>query len=616
MIHIRNAHLSYGEQSLFEELNFACESNQKIGLLGRNGSGKSTLLKVLAGQKPLDEGSISIDKYLKIGYMPQEVVLKSNKSVYDELLTVSHAYQAMTYKKKELEERMVAEPHLVEEYAELLNTYTAHDVAMAEESAHKILTGLGFLPKMFSQPVSELSVGWKMRVILAQLLLSDADFYLFDEPTNHLDLPAKEWFFGFLKKGTFGFLLVTHDRYFLDNACDAILALENGSGIYFKGNYTQYIEAENQRRAILESSFNRQQKEIARKKETIERFKAKASKAKMAQSMIKQLGKIEVIELDPLEPNISFSFPPVVRSGDVAITLKDIAFSFESAQLFKQVSGTIRRGEKVALVAPNGTGKTTLFNILAGKYHLQEGSMQFGHKVTTAVFEQDQLRALDPNKTVFEEVSSAVDVPQSVIRTFLGSFLFSGDSISKKIEVLSGGERNRVAMVKVLLSKANFLLLDEPTNHLDLFAKEVLLQALQKYDGTMLFVSHDHQFVQELATRIWELTPTGLNDYLGTYEQYLEHKRSMEEPDAHQTGSGHQKKKKGEVIHKDSQSGKKMGALEKAIARCEDQLEALNKSFFELEYGTPAYDAAARSLKEMQSKLDSLTQEWERLATN
>ena len=609
MIYIRNAHLSYGDQTLFDGLNFACEASQKIGLLGRNGSGKSTLLKALAGLKTLDEGSISIDKNLKIGYMPQEVVLQSTRPVYQELLTVSKAYQALTYEKKDLEERMSTEPHLVERYAELLRTYTAYDVALAEEAAHKILTGLGFLPKMFSQSVDQLSVGWKMRVILAQLLLSDADFYLFDEPTNHLDLPAKEWFFEFLKHGSFGFLLVTHDRHFLDNACDAILALEHGSAVYFKGNYTKYIEAEKQRRAVLESSFNRQQKEIAKKREIIERFKAKSSKAKMAQSMMKQLDKLDIIELDPLEPTISFSFPPVIRSGEIALTITDLSYTFENVPLFKNVSGIIRRGEKIALVAPNGTGKTTLFNIVAGKYPIQSGSIQFGHNIISAVFEQDQLRALDPHKTVFEEVASSIDMPQGVIRTFLGSFLFSGDTVSKKIGVLSGGERNRVAMVKVLLSKANLLLLDEPTNHLDLFAKEVLLKALQLYEGTMLFVSHDHQFVQKLATRIWELTPDGLVDYRGTYEEYLADKKSIT-----QTNLVSENNQKIESNPRDGDNRKKVNALEKAIARCEEQLENLNKSFFDLEYGTAAYTSAASNLKQAQEKLENLTKQWDELA--
>lgn len=611
MIYINNIHLSYGGQVIFDGLTFTCAKGQRIGLLGRNGTGKSTLLKAIAGFVKLDEGSITIDKYTRVGYMPQEVVMQSEKTVIEEVLTASKAYQALVYEKAELEKQLESshDDSLVARYTELLEMYTSLDVARAKELAEKIVKGLGFKPDGFNQPVAELSVGWKMRVVLAKLLLEDADFYLFDEPTNHLDLPAKEWFFEFLKQGSFGYLLVTHDRHYLDKACDGILALAQGEAVYFPGNYTQYLAAETERREHLEKAFNRQQKEIAQKKATIERFRAKASKARMAQSMEKQLNKIDLIELEPLQPTISLTFPPAVRSGDVALTIQQVQYSFEGKLLFKNVNGVIKRGEKVALVAPNGTGKTTLFNVLAGTYPLQGGMVTFGHNVSTAVFEQDQLKALDPDKTVFEEVSGSVDVPDSTIRSFLGSFLFSGDTISKKIRVLSGGERNRVAMVKVLLKKANFLLLDEPTNHLDLFAKEVLLQALQQFNGTMLFVSHDHAFLQGLATRIWELTPDGIIDHLGTYESYLDHKRagevipSKESPRSAATSHA----------QKDQGSRKRITSLEQSIDRQEMRIEELQNSFTELAFGSKEYDTALLALKQAQKKLADLTAEWESL---
>ncbi len=615
MIYITNAHLSYGEQVIFDGLNLNLGKGQRVGLLGRNGSGKSTLLKAIAGSVKLDEGSISIDKDMTVGYMPQEVILLSQKSVFEELLTSSKAYQAITYEKVALEQKMEtsSDHKLVERYSELLELYAPHDAALAKESAEKLLKGLGFSRKMFDQPVAELSVGWKMRLVLAKLLLEDADFYLFDEPTNHLDLPAKEWFFDFLKQGRFGFLLVTHDRYYLDKACDAILALERGATVYFKGNYTEYITAEKERREVLESAYQRQQKEITRKKATIDRFRAKSSKAKMAKSMERQLGKIDVIELDPLEPTISLRFPPAVRAGNVALTLEKIHHSFDGKELFKNVSGSIKRGEKVALVAPNGTGKTTLFNLLTGKYELQGGTEIFGHNVTTAVFEQDQLQALDLDKTVYDEVVDNVTVPESVVRSFLGSFLFSGDTVKKKIRVLSGGERNRVAMVKVLLAKANFLLLDEPTNHLDLFAKEVLLQALQQYDGTLLFVSHDHAFLQDLATRVWELTPNGIIDHLGTYESYLEYKRSLNEQPTVQV----KKEKAASAPQKEQyEQRKKLASLERSISRQEKQIADLNQTFYDLSYGTKEYDAAATLLKSAREKLAELTGQWEKLTAN
>ena len=396
--------------------------------------------------------------------------------------------------KKDLEERLDQGlgqgADMVQRYAELQESSFSFDVANAQAKTEQVLKGLGFTAAMFEQSVEQLSVGWKMRLVLAKLLLQNADFYLFDEPTNHLDLPTKEWFFEFLKDGNFGFLMVSHDRHYLEKACDYILALEHSKAVYFRGNLSAYLTMRENQQAVLQSAHARQQKELARKQATIERFRASASKARMAQSMIKQLEKIERIELEPMLPTISLNFPPTTRPGSVVLSLKNIEHAFDERVLFKNVQGTIARGERVALVAPNGMGKTTLFSLISGALPLTHGTVTFGTNVTTAVFEQDQMRALNPDHTVYEEVLAAAPaVAESTIRTFLGSFLFSGETVRKKISVLSGGERNRVAMVKVLLQKANFLLLDEPTNHLDLYAKDVLLQALKQYQGTILFVS-------------------------------------------------------------------------------------------------------------------------------
>ena len=535
MIYVKNGSLSFGSQNLFDSINLAFQQDQKIGVFGRNGTGKSTLLKIISGMERFDEGSVDIERYKKIGYMPQEVTLLSKKTVYDETLSVFEKFIELEREKIAVEAELEAgsegtiSPELLERYSVLLEECSTHDLALAKERTERILKGLGFSRKMFDQPVEELSVGWKMRVVLAKLLLEDADFYLFDEPTNHLDLPTKEWFLDFLKQGRFGFLLVSHDRHYLDDGCDYILGLERGKAKLFRGNFSAFIKEEEHQRELTHSAYVRQQKEITRKQETIERFRASASKARMAQSMEKQLDKMERIEMEPLMPSLKLTFPPTERPGACVLTAENVRHAFEGATLFEKVSSVVQRGDKVALVAPNGTGKTTLFNVLTGKYPLQGGTVHFGHNVHYAVFEQDQLRSLNPRNTIIEELLQAVpQVQESVIRSFLGSFLFSGDAIQKKISVLSGGQRNRVAMVKVLLQKANFLLLDEPTNHLDLYAKEVLLQALQRYEGTMLFVSHDHSFLQSLATRVWELTPQGLHDYPGTYEDYVYYKKSQQ----------------------------------------------------------------------------------------
>ena len=447
MIHIDHASLSYGEQTLFDDISLNINQKQRIGVLGRNGTGKSTLLKIIAGQGYFDEGTITVDRHLKIAYMPQEMVILSTKNVMDEALSVFEESMTREKEKLDLEVRLAegdADHELVERYTALHEDSTSFDAANARAQTERILKGLGFSASMYTQPVAELSVGWKMRLVLAKLLLEQADFYLFDEPTNHLDLPTQEWFFDFLKAGKFGFLLVTHDRYYLERACDYILALEHGKAIFYRGNLSSYIAMREQQQEVLHSAYEKQQKEIARKQATIDRFRASASKAKMAQSMIKQLDKMERIEIEPVLPSISLSFPPTTRPGHIVLSLHHVSHAFDGRTLFKDANANVQRGDRIALVAPNGTGKTTLFNLITGKLPLHHGSISFGTNVQYAVFEQDQLRALNPKNTVYEEILQAIpDVTEAVIRTFLGCFLFSGDAIHKKISVLSGGERNR-----------------------------------------------------------------------------------------------------------------------------------------------------------------------------
>ncbi len=617
MIHIQNASLSYGSQILFDDISLTIAQNQRVGVLGRNGTGKSTLLKIIAGLGRFDEGTITLDRHKKIAYMPQEMVILSTKTVLDEALSVFESFIALEKEKKELEEKL-EQGHdaidLLERYAALQEDCSSFDAAQARARSEKILKGLGFSVAMFGQPVEELSVGWKMRLVLAKLLLEQADFYLFDEPTNHLDLPTKEWFFDFLKEGRFGFLLVSHDRHYLEQACEYILALESGKATFFRGNLSDYLKAREHQQEMLHAAYTKQQKEIARKEATIERFRASASKARMAQSMIKQLDKMERIEIEPVLPTVSFSFPPTTRPGSVVLSIHNIQHSFEGRTLFRNVNGTIQRGDRVALVAPNGTGKTTLFNLITGKLALQQGTVAVGSNVQSALFEQDQMRALNPNNTVYEEVLQAIpNVTEAVIRTFLGCFLFSGDTINKKISVLSGGERNRVAMVKVLLQKANFLLLDEPTNHLDLYAKDVLLQALKAYQGTLLFVSHDHSFIQAIATCIWELTPNGIHVYPGSYESYLDIKKSREQASEQKSMAPAGQSQAQRPAKENYALRKEISAVESKIERLEKEIERLNLGFAHLEYGSYQWDQATKKLETAKKQLVDVTAQWESL---
>jgi ATP-binding cassette subfamily F protein 3 len=626
MIIIRDAQLQLGEHTIFRDLNATFQADQKIGLVGRNGAGKSTLLKIIAGLQDFTEGTLSLDKQKKIAYMPQELVMQSSKTVFQEVFSVFATFTNLDQRMKELEGELSAQTSdasaSIEEYVRIQEQLAHFDKIKAERKTTEILQGLGFKLAAFDVLVSTLSVGWKMRVLLAQLLLKQADFYLFDEPTNHLDIVAKEWFFNFLKNGSFGYLLVTHDRYFLERACPAIFELELGRGTLYSGNLTFYLAQKEERRAQAIAKREKQDKEIAKKEEWAQKWGTKATKAKMAQNMLKQVERIkeELVAIEPLMPSIHLKFPETAQSGKIVLDVKNVHHSFDGKELFRNVSCEIARGEKVALIAPNGVGKTTLFELIQKKIVLQHGSVEFGHNVSTAFFEQDQTRILNPKLTVFEEVQAACPtISEQTVRSFLGSFLFSGDDVTKKIGVLSGGERNRIAMVKVLLKKANFLLLDEPTNHLDMYAQDILLQALQQYTGTIFLVCHDHDFIQKLATRIIELTPYGLHSYSGDYESYLYAKKHIQNQQAEKNNKLEQKIAIIDQVTNEH-SNKELFALRKQVAqleskinKLEQEMKKLTQQFAELEYGSENYHKAEKRFKEAQNELDLRLSEWEEL---
>lgn len=602
MIHLKNINLKFGDQIVYNDLNLMIQDEDRIALVGRNGSGKSTLLKVIGGQQNIDGGEVLITKGLNVAYMPQEMVLKSTKTVEEEAFATFGTLFENIEQAKALEDKISAaganpNPADVERYAVL-----QHEIAEMEPEAkrlkvNKLLTGLQFDERHRKTQVDQLSVGWRMRLVLAKLLLQEADFYLFDEPTNHLDLATKEWFLNFLKyETTFGFLLVCHDRYFLDNLCNKSLAiLPGGKSKIYAGNYSYYKKLEEEEAIFLEKAYEAQQRDIKQRKETIEKFRASATKSKMAQSMIKQLEKVEIIEKQVQSKKINFALPPVERAGQTVLTVKNISHTFNRT-LFKDVNFTIQRGEKVALVAPNGTGKSTLFNLIAGKLELQTGSVEQGHNVTSTLFDQDQEKVLNPNLTIIEEVTAHCKATEQRIRTFLGSFLFPKADAMKKTSVLSGGERNRVAMVKVLLANANFLMLDEPTNHLDIESKETVLNALQQFDGTLLFVSHDQDFVNNLATRIIELSENGVVSYDGNYDAYVEFKNTLERKANAPAGKVAAQTK---VVKESTLSKKELFELRKKYKNLENnmnkykaELETLVANMYNFSFGTPEYTQA------------------------
>jgi len=632
MIILKNLSLNLGGKVIFNDISLTIAQDHRIALVGKNGSGKTTLLKVISGQQALDFGQVSIEKRKTVAYLPQEVVLASARSILDETLSV---YEDVVLAKTELkahEESLIAYKNnpeksleLIERIAELQYFLVEHDFDQLVLETKKMLQGLGFLPTSFDQPVATLSVGWKMRIVLAKLLLQKADFYIFDEPTNHLDILAKDWLLGFLQQSTFGFMLVCHDRLFLDKLCPLTFELDRGRGKLYRGNYSSYLETKEKELEAQEVAYAEQQREIKHKMEIINKFRAKASKASTAQSMLRALEKIELVEIVPPPPKIKLNFSAVKQPGKIVLKVHDIAHAFEKKQLFKNVSFELVRGDKAAIVASNGVGKTTLLNIIMGAIRCQHGTIERGHNVSIALFEQDQDRVLDKKKTVYEEVESActTQAMRMQIRPLLGSFLFSGDDVDKKIGVLSGGERNRVAMVKVLLQHANVLILDEPTNHLDIDSKDILLKALGQFPGTILFVSHDHTFLNGLATRILELSPSGVVSFSGYFDSYHYQKEQQEiarmqsiestkpekraavaKPQAQQEKKSLSGKELYEIKKKMESIERKMETLEKKQADCASRLESVV-------YGSVPFAKIFDEMEQYKKDISEALAQWE-----
>jgi ATP-binding cassette, subfamily F, member 3 len=625
MIILQNLFLAFGKQIVFDDITRTIQQTDRVGLFGLNGSGKSTLLKAIAGLQSLDGGIIRCARGKTIAYMPQEVTLASDSSIIDETMRAFLILQQIANQLLIIEQQSIAAPDnqaFIEEYANLCQQHALQEPVKKRAMAERMLTGLGFSETEFDKPIQALSVGWKMRIVLAKLLLQDADFYLFDEPTNHLDIVAKEWFLRFLETASFGFLLVCHEKRFLNRLCSHIFELDNGKGTIYTGSYDAYVTQKTAARERLELAYANQQRDIARKQATIDRFRAKSSKARMAQSMEKQLAKVERIELPREHTVMRFPLPPLQKPGSIVLTVHNLQYAFTKTPIFRNVSFAIERGYKVAIVAPNGVGKTTLLNLISGRFPLQAGRIEQGYQVSVALFDQDQTISLDLKRSVFDNaMANAHHQSEQAVRSMLGAFLFGAESIHKRAEVLSGGERNRLGMVRTLLQGANMLLLDEPTNHLDIPSKDVLLDALQRYTGSLLFVSHDHDFVNNLATHIIILTPEGAELYPGTYDEYLYQKQMTTA--VHKAATGDEP-----ISTRAMQSGnvpvigikeglknrsidKKIRVLEQKIARLEQEILQYEASFAELVYGTPAFVTRAEQLEACKKQLAYAMQEWE-----
>lgn len=538
MIQLSELTKSFGDRTLIDHVTWQIGDGDRVGLCGPNGAGKTTLLKMLAGLDEPDEGAIIRPANLTIGYLPQDGLSHSGKTVFEE---ASSAFQPLLDVKAEMhdiEHRLgdadVPESEheaMLSRYAELQDRFRLADGYNMDLRIATVLRGLGFSPEDAQRPCETFSGGWQMRIALAKLLLGRPNLLLLDEPTNHLDLEARNWLEEYLGAYPYAVILVSHDRYFLDAVVTRITDLNLRKLTDYVGNYSKYVE---QRDAMLEQLRQRkreQDEEVARVKMFIDRFRYQATKAAQVQSRIKLLEKVVPIEVPPERKRIHFTFPACAKSGRTVFEIKHVRKAYGDLVVFKDVNLHIERGDRIALVGPNGAGKSTLMRMLSGEEHPDSGTRTLGHQVVMEYFAQDEAVRLDPGLTVYETL--AVGSPNDMvpaIRNILGGFLFSGDDVYKKAGVLSGGERTRLAVARMLLRPSNTLLLDEPTNHLDLDSKDVLLDALEDYGGTLIFVSHDRYFVEKLATKIIEIGHGGAIVYPGTYAEFLWSKAQKENP--------------------------------------------------------------------------------------
>jgi len=539
MIQLSSAGKRFGPKLLFNDLDWLITPRDRVGMVGANGTGKSTLLKILGGLESLDYGTVTPAKNMTFGYLPQDGLQLSGRTVFDECMSVFSDLRSLEQEMEELAHKMGELDHTSSDYAQVADRYQCitgefrmRDGYALDSQVGSVIDGLGFRKEDWTRQTEEFSGGWQMRIALAKLLLAKPNLLLLDEPTNHLDLETRNWLEQYLLQYPYAYVLISHDRYFLDVTVDRIVEIWNRRVQFYSGNYEKYLQQKQERRDSLVAAYKNQRERIEQLEAFINRFRAQATKAKQVQSRIKELEKINRIEIPPDEKTIHFSFPQPNPSGRLVVECASVAKSYGANEVLREVDFTIQRGDRIALVGVNGAGKSTLIKLLAGIEPLTAGALQLGHNVEPDYFAQDQYKELDPARRMLDDLSDvAPQKSMTELRGVLGCFLFSEDDVFKPIGVLSGGERNRYALARMLLHPSNFLLLDEPTNHLDLRAKDVLLESLEKYNGTVVFVSHDRYFIDKLATRVFEIGNGRIDVFPGNYEDYLWRKQRADAAD-------------------------------------------------------------------------------------
>jgi ATP-binding cassette subfamily F protein 3 len=634
MIQLAGAVKRFGPKILFDNADWMVTPNDRVGIVGANGTGKSTLLKILAGMDGLDGGSVSVQKGVSAGYLPQDGLSLSGRSVFAECMSVFDDLRAMEEEQESLTHRMAELDPAGAEYGQVSERFhrvegefRARDGYVIEAQVGAVLSGLGFPKEDWKRRTEEFSGGWQMRIALAKLLLEKPNVLLLDEPTNHLDLEARNWLEDYLSSYPYAFVLVSHDRYFLDVTVRKVLELWNKKLHFYSGNFSKYETLKTERRAQLQAAYANQRERIEQLEAFINRFRYQATKARQVQSRIKELEKIERIEIPPDEKTIRFRFPQPKPSGRIVAEFKGVGKSYGDTHVFSHVDFVIERGDRVSLVGVNGAGKSTLIKILAGAEPVSNGTFTLGHNAGPDYFAQDQYKELDPAARLLDDLATvAPRATNTELRSILGCFLFSEDDVFKQIGVLSGGERNRYALARMLMMPSNFLLLDEPTNHLDMRAKDVLLTALQDYQGTVVFVSHDRYFIDKLATRVFEVGGGTVHVFPGNYEDYLWRKEGRSEPaaepvEAARVGVHVERVTKPAAPAKDRRLNPiKLRQMKDRRRAIEDEVTRLEVEIAELERALGDFQSVEKTvelnglLTARRADLGSLLAEWEGVA--
>lgn len=636
MISVNSVTVSFGGYDLFDNVSFLVNPKDRIGLAGKNGAGKSTMLKLLAGLQNPTKGEISKPNDFKIGYLPQDMIHQQGKTVFEETAT---AFQEM----QKLEDRLVVINHeletrtdyesdsymkIIDELTEITHRLDVIGANNRDEEIEKILKGLGFERTDFNRPTTEFSGGWRMRIELAKILLQKPDILLLDEPTNHLDIESIQWLEEFMETYSGSVMLISHDKQFLDTVTNRTIEISNNKIYDYKTNYSRYLVLRQERREQQENAAKNQQKIINQTEVLIDKYRAKASKAAFAQSLIKKLDRMEIVEVDESDnATMFFKFPPPAHSGKIVLTVEHAGKKYGEKQIFSDANFILTKGEKIALVGRNGEGKSTMIKMIAKQIEF-EGNVTLGHSVMMGYFAQDQAEKLDKTKTVFQTIDElAVGDIRKQVRTLLGSFLFSGDDIDKKVSVLSGGERGRLALCKLLLEPYNFLVLDEPTNHLDIRSKEILKKAIQDYEGTVILVSHDRDFLDGLVHKMYEFKNGQVNEHLCDINEFMQKVKMNRLNEMNSSKNPFVKPKeakleapKAEVKNDEREKELKqiknqIGKSEKEIERLEAEIKAFDDKLADpAQYQTVMNDKSAfAAYEQLKKQLEGEMKNWEDL---